>query len=81
MNSLKDDILAPVRQKLLDENQHLLVKPPQDLEANFVKSGGSAEKAALTGAAGTKFQFVAAVPAAIVAGIVEYLGDPRAGGK
>ena len=79
MISTKDDILAPVRQKLLDENQHLLVKPPQDLEANFVKPGGRAERAVVTGAAGTRLQFVAAVPAAIVAGIIEYLGGPKAG--
>ena len=79
MISPKDDILAPVRQKLLDENQHLLVKPPQDLEANFVKLGGRTERAALTGAAGTKLQFATAVPAAIVAGIIEYLSGSRAG--
>ena len=81
MISLKDDILAPVRQKLLDENQHLLVNPPQDLETNFVKPNSRAEKAVLTGAAGTKLQFVAAVPAAIAAGIREYLGVSRAGEK
>ena len=81
MTSQKDDILAPVRQKLLDENQHLLVKPPQDLETNFAKPGSRAERAALTGAAGTKLQFVAAVPAAIVAGIIRYLSGPGASGK
>ena len=81
MISPKDDILASVRQKLLDENQQLLVKPPQDLQANSVKSGGRAERAALTGAAGTKLQFVAAVPAAIIAGIIEYLCGPKAGGR
>ncbi len=81
MISMKDDILAPVRQKMLDENQHLLVNPPQDLEANSVRLGGRVERAALTGTAGTKLQFVAAVPAAIVAGIREYLGGPRAGEK
>ena len=81
MTSMKDDILAPVRQKLLDENQHLLVKPPQDLETNSVKPSGQAKKAVLTGAAETKLQFVAAVPATMVAGIIEYLGCPRAGEK
>ena len=81
MISLKDDILAPVRQKLLEENQHLLVKLPPDLEANSFKSGNQVARAALAGAAGTKLQFIAAVPAAIVAGIVEYLGGPRAGRK
>lgn len=80
MNSQKNDILAPVRQKLLDENQQLLVKPPQDLEANFVKLGGQAEKARLAGA-GAKLLFVAAVPTAVVAGILEYLGGTRVGGK
>ena len=79
MTSMKDDILVPVRQKLLDENQHLLTKPPQDLEANFVKPSRQAEKARLAGAAATKLQFVAAVPAAIVAGIIEYLSGPKAG--
>ncbi len=81
MTFLRDDILAPVRQKLLEENQQLLVSLPQDLEANFAKSGSPAARAALTGAAGTKLQFVAAVPAAIAAGIVEYLSGPRAGGR
>jgi hypothetical protein len=79
MSSLKDDVLAPVRQKLLDENQQLLVKPPQDLETDFVKLGGRAEGIAFTGAGGTKLQFVAAVPAAVVAGIVGYLGGLKAG--
>ncbi len=81
MISSKDDILALVRQKLLDENQHLLVNPPPDLETTFVKSGSRAETAALTGVAGTKLQFVVAVPAAIVAGIIGYLGGPRASEK
>ena len=78
MTSLKDDILAPVRQKLLAENQQMLVNLPQDLEAKFVRSSSQAARAALTGAAGAKLQFVAAVPAAIAAGILEYLGGPRA---
>ena len=78
---MKDDILAPVRQKLLDENQHLLVKPPQDLETNFVKQGGQAGRAILRDAAGIKLRFVAAVPAAIAAGIIDYLGVPRAGDR
>ncbi len=77
MISLKDDILAPVRQKLLAENQQMLVSLPSDLEAKFVKSGGRAGSAALTGAAAAKLQFVAAVPAAIAAGILEYLGGPQ----
>ena len=77
MISLKDDILAPVRQKLLDENQRLLVQLPQELEANFVKSGGKPESAALTGDAATKLQFAPAVPAFVVAGILEYLGGPK----
>lgn len=81
MISTKDDILGPVRQKLLDENQQLLVKCPQELETNFVKAGGQAKRAVVTGLAGTKLQFVAAVPAAIVAGILEYLGGFRANEK
>lgn len=75
MTLLKDDILALVRQKLLEESQHLLAQPPPDLEANFVKSSGGSEKAASLGAAGTKLLFDAAVPAAVVAGIRQYLGD------
>ena len=78
MTFLKDDILASVRQKLLEDNQQMLVNLPQDLEANFVKSSG---RAAPSGAAAAKLQFVAAVPAAIVAGILEYLGGPRASGR
>lgn len=81
MISMKDDILAPVRQKLLDENQQMLAKSPQDLEANFVKLGRRVEKADLTDSAGAKLRFVAAVPVAIAAGIIEYLAGPRAGGK
>lgn len=78
MTFLKDNILASVRQKLLEENQQMLVNLPQDLEAKFVKSVGRAGSAALTGAAAAKLQFVAAVPAAIVAGILEYLSGPKA---
>ena len=78
MTSLKDDILAPVRDKLLRENQHLLVNLPQDLEARLFRMGGRAESAA---AAGAKLHFTPAVPAAIVAGIVRYLGGPRADEK
>ena len=81
MSFPKDDILAPVRQKILEENQDLLVKLPQDLEANVVKLGSRAGTAALTGAAGAKLQFDAAVPAAVAAGIGEYLAGPRAGRK
>lgn len=77
MSSLKDDILAPVRQKLLDEGQHLLVRPPQDVEANFVKQSGRAEAGASVGTAATKLEFVAAVPAAIIAGIIRYFGGPK----
>ena len=77
MSSLKDDILAPVRQKLLDEGQHLLVRLPQDVEANFVKQSGRAEAGASVGTAAKKSGFVAAVPAAIIAGIIGYFGGPR----
>lgn len=77
MSSLKDDILAPVRQKLLDEGQHLLVRPPQDVGANFVKQGGRAEASASVSTAARKLEFVAAVPAAIVAGIIGYFGGPK----
>ena len=76
MSFPKDDILAPVRQKLLEENPHLLVNLPQDLDAKFVKSSGRAESTA-----GAKLQFAPAVPAAIVAGIREYLSGPSADRK
>ena len=72
MTFLKDNILTPVREKLLEENQHLLVSLPQDLEAKFVKSSGRAESAA-----GAKLQFAPAVPAAVVAGIAGYLSGPK----
>ena len=81
MSFPKDDIFAPVRQKLLEEDQDLLVKLPQDLEANFVKPGGRAGTGALTGAAGAKLQFDAAVPATVAAGIREYLAGLRTGRK
>lgn len=72
-----DDFLALVRQKLIDEGQHLLVRPPQDVEANFVKQGGRAEMAASVGTAAKKLGFVAAVPVAMIVGIVGYLGGPK----
>lgn len=77
MSSLKDDILAPVRQKLLDEGQQLLVKTPQDVEANLIKQGGNAGMGASADTAATKLGLVAAVPAAIIAGIIGYLGGPK----
>ena len=70
-----------MRQKLLDENQHLLVKPPQDLETNFARPGVRTGRAVLSGVDRTKLRYVASVPAAIVAGIIEYLSGPRAGEK
>jgi len=76
MSSLKDDILEPVRRKLLDEGQQLLVKTPQDVGANFVKQGVGAGAGASADTAATKLWLVAAVPAAIIAGIIGYLGGP-----
>jgi len=81
MSSTKGDLLAPVRQKLLEENQHLLVNLPQNLEATVVNPDGRVKADVLTGAARTKLQFVAAVPAAVAAGIIGYLGGPKSNEK
>ena len=35
-----NDIFAPVRQKLLDEDQNKFLKVPKDLDTNFEKHGG-----------------------------------------
>jgi len=91
-----DDILAPVRQKLLDEDQNKLAKVPQDLRADFGKQGGwaglvsgaSAGAAlgayATTAIAGTAIPdlgLVAAVPLAVIVGIMGYFGGAKAGSK
>lgn len=87
----KDDLLAPVRQKLLDEGQHQLVKVPQDLEASFTKQGGwaGAVSGATAGAALGAYAsvampelgLVAAVPLAVIIGIAGYFGGAKAGSK
>ena len=87
----KDDILAPVRQKLLEEGQHQLAKAPEDLEANFEKQGGwaGAISGATAGATlGAHFGvatlgpgFVTAVPLAVIVGIIGYFGGAKAGSK
>ena len=101
MTSKNDDILKPVREKLLVEGQHLLARVPQDLEGGFNKQGGlagaisgAATGAALGGFAGTagavlggfvgtaipEIGFVAAVPVAVIVGIMGYFGA-KAGPK
>ena len=101
MTLKNDDILKPVREKLLAEGQNLLVKVPQDLEGGFKKQGslagaisGAATGAALGGFAGTagavlggfvgtaipEIGFVAAVPVAVIVGIMGYFGA-NAGSK
>ncbi len=91
MTSDKHDILAPVRQKMLDEGQHHLVQVSQDLEATFEKQGGwaGAISGATAGAAmGAHFGivtlgpgFAMAVPLAVIAGIIGYFGGAKAGSK
>lgn len=91
MTSLKDDVLASVRQKLLDEDQAQLAKVPQDLKADFGKQGGwagavsgASAGAALGAFAGTampEIGFVAAVPIAVVVGIIGYFSGAKVGSK
>ncbi len=75
MTSPKDDLFAPVRQKLLDENRTLLVALPQELEAGFAKPGRRAARVA----AGWKF--ASAVPPALAVGMTEYIAGVKGGGK
>ena len=68
MTSRSYDILAPVRQKLLEEGQPKLLRAPQELQGNFKKHGGTAQPRA---------GFVAAVPLAVIGGIIGYFGAPK----
>ena len=91
MTSKKNDIFVSVRQKLLDEGQSQFPKVPQDLKSDFEKQGGwaGAMSGATAGAAlGTlaglsmpELGLVAAVPVAVVLGIVGYFGGAKAGSK
>lgn len=86
-----DDVLAPVRQKLLDESQQELLKVPQDLNTNFEKQGGwaGAFSGATAGAAlgahvsiitmGTGL--VATVPLALIGGVIGYFSGGKAGSR
>ena len=86
-----NDIFAPVRQKLLEEDQNKFLKVPKDLDTNFEKHGGwtGAVSGATAGAAlgahvtvmtmGTGL--VATVPLAVIGGIIGYFGGAKAGSK
>jgi len=87
----KNDILASVREKLLTEGQNQLPKVPQDLKSDFKKPGGwagamsgaaaGAALGSLAGFAMPELGLVAAVPVAVVLGIVGYFGGAKAGSK
>ncbi|MGI4791053.1 MAG: hypothetical protein ACRYFS_19680 [Janthinobacterium lividum] len=86
-----DDILAPVRQKLLGESQQELLRVPKDLNTNFEKQGGwagafsGATAGAVMGAhvsiitLGTGL--VATVPLALIGGVIGYFGGAKVGSK
>lgn len=86
-----DDILAPVRQKLLDEDRSQLISIPTELNATFEKHGGwaGAVSGATVGAThgvhigiatgGTAF--AATIPLAIIGGVIGYFGGAKAGSK
>lgn len=91
MSLKKSDILASVREKLLAEGQNQLPKVPQDLKSDFKKPGGwagamsgaaaGAALGSLAGFAMPELGLVAAVPVAVVLGIVGYFGGAKAGSK
>lgn len=86
-----DDVLAPVRQKLLDESQQELLKVPKELNTNFERQGGWT--GALSGAAGGAALgahvsimtfgtgIVATVPLALIGGVIGYFSGAKAGSK
>ena len=86
-----DDILAPVRQKLLDEHRADLVNIPAELNETFEKHGGwagaisgatfGATQGAHIGIATGGIGFAATVPLAIIGGVVGYFGGAKAGSK
>ena len=87
----KNDILASVREKLLNEGQNQLPKVPQDLKSDFKKPGGwagamsgataGAALGALAGISMPELGLVAAVPLAVILGIIGYFGGVKAGSK
>ena len=87
MTSQKNDIFVSVREKLLEEGRNQLAEVPQDLKANFKKQGGwagamigaiaGAGLGAVIGPPIPEIGLAAAVPAAVVFGIIGYFG----GGK
>ena len=86
-----DDVLAPVRQKMLEESQHELLRVPTNLDTNFEKQGGwaGAFSGATAGAAlGTHVSIltmgtgiIATVPLALIGGVIGYFGGAKAGSK
>ena len=86
-----DDILAPVRQKLLDEHRAELGKIPTELNATFEKHGGwggaisgatiGATHGVHIGIATGGTAFAATVPLAIIGGVIGYFGGAKAGSK
>ena len=85
------DVLAPVRQKLLDESRQELLRVPKDLSTNFERQGGwaGAFSGATAGAAlgahvsiftlGTGL--AATVPLALIGGVIGYFGGAKAGSR
>ena len=83
----KNDILAPVREKLLNEGQNQLPKVPQDLKSDYKKPGGwagaisgavaGATLGSFVGIAMPELGLVAAVPMAVVLGIIGYFGGSK----
>lgn len=87
MTSQKNDIFVSVREKLLEEGRNQLAEAPQDLKGNFKKQGGwagamigaatGASLGAVVGPSIPELGLAAAVPVAVVFGIIGYFG----GGK
>ena len=72
----KNDILTSVRGKLLAEGMSHFAEVPQDLGTDFKKQGGLVGAAFGTsaGAYATEYGLDAAVPTAVVIGIMGYFG-------
>jgi len=82
MTSQKNDILVSVREKLLVEGINHFAEVPQDLNADFKKQGGWMGTAfgASAGTSALEHGLGAAVPVAVVVGIMGYFGA-KAGSK
>lgn len=68
----KNDILVTVREKLLAEGMNYFAGVPQDLNADFKKQSGW--MGVTSGTLAMEHGFDAAVPAAVVVGIIGYFG-------